>query len=74
MALNKTTLANEIVTALKPLNGELTGQAETDAIARWEKIAGAIIDHFKANAVISAAGTDPPGDGGTVNVTGTISA
>lgn len=68
MAMNKTTLANAIVAKLKARNAEITGAKEVDAKALWEDIAGEIIDHIKAGAVITVAAGIP------VSTTGTAAA
>lgn len=76
MAMNGTQLGDDIVAFLKTLNPEIgTGTpAETKLKQQWEGIAGVIVSHIQANAVVNTNDTGTvtsgPGSGGAVVATG----
>ena len=55
MALNKDTWAQSIVTALKALNPEITGPAETALLAAWTAIKNGDVQHITGFAVVSTS-------------------
>ncbi len=84
MAMNKTVLATAIKNAIKAKNSGITGASETQVVEYWEVICEEIINHIKANAVItctvsvtSVTGVQPGGGAsgpGTGTATGVVSA
>lgn len=64
MALNATTLANEIIAAVSAVNTDFDAPSQTEVTPELIAFCQALIDHFKNNAVVetevtsgSSAGT-----------------
>lgn len=55
-AMTDTVCATTIVTNLKTLNAEITGDAETALLAQWTQICKGLILHIQTNAVVTVTG------------------
>lgn len=56
-AMSDTACATEIVTNLKTLNAEITGEeAETALLAQWKEICKGLIAHITASALVTVTG------------------
>lgn len=68
------TWATSVVNALKTLNPEITGQAETDLLAQWEKVWTASATHVVSNTavIVTSVSGVTPGGGASGPGTGTV--
>lgn len=70
MALSASRLKADLKARIINRRGPPTDDAQLDGFC--EDVANAVITEITTYAVVTASGEDPPGDGGTVLVTGTV--
>lgn len=71
MAMNKTILGNNIVTALKVINPSISGAGEAQLQVFWQAIADEIIKHLIAQMQVNTTTTLPGVQVGTSTLNGT---